>query len=46
MFVITVLGLTLWIVYGVFVKSVPIILANTVTLALVFYLISLKVKYG
>lgn len=46
MFVVTAMGLTLWIVYGVFVKSAPIILANTVTLALVCYLIFLKVKYG
>lgn len=38
-------GLTLWLVYGVFVESPPIVVANGVTLALVGVITFLKVRY-
>ncbi|OGC06468.1 hypothetical protein A2526_06035 [candidate division WOR-1 bacterium RIFOXYD2_FULL_36_8] len=39
-------GLILWLVYGILLFSLPIILANSVTLLLIGYLIYLKIKYG
>lgn len=46
MLVIFSVGLTLWSIYGVLLGEVPIIAANTVTLALVAYLLALKVRNG
>jgi len=39
-------GVTLWAVYGIFLESLPMIGANGITLALTFYLLFLKRKYG
>ena len=39
-------GIALWLVYGVRVGSIPIVLANAVTLLLNAVLIVLKVRYG
>ncbi len=39
-------GVTLWAIYGLFLASLPIIGANSVTLVLTLYLIFLKIKYG
>ena len=38
-------GLFFWLIYGLFLNSLPIILANTVTLILVLILIGMKIKY-
>lgn len=46
MYVLFSLGLILWIAYGIMLFSVPVIIANVVTLGLSLYLIYLKVKYG
>jgi MtN3 and saliva related transmembrane protein len=46
MFVLFSIGLILWIIYGINLNSVPVIVANSVTLLLSLYLIYLKVKYG
>lgn len=46
MFLLFSLGLLLWIVYGIALRSAPVIAANTVTLGLSLYLIFLKLKYG
>ena len=40
------LGVFLWLVYGVALKSSPIIVANAVTLALIVVLLVLKARYG
>ena len=45
MFVVFSIGLILWIVYGVILWSLPIILANSITLLLCAYLIILKIKF-
>ena len=45
MFVVFSIGLVLWIVYGIILKALPVILANSVTLLLCLYLIYLKLKY-
>lgn len=39
-------GVSLWLIYGIWIDSLPVILANTVTLLFQLGLISLKVKYG
>ena len=46
MYVLTSAGLLLWLIYGLFLMSLPIILANSVTLILCLYLLFLKNKYG
>ena len=46
MFVMTAAGLSLWIVYGLALRSVPVIVANIATLGLCSYMIFLKIKYG
>ena len=38
-------GLYFWLIYGLFLNSLPIILANAVTLILVLVLIGMKLKY-
>lgn len=39
-------GVLLWLVYGVFIKDVPVIIANLVTLILAVTILVLKVKYS
>lgn len=46
MFVMTAVGLILWTIYGAAMRSIPVITANLLTLALCSYLIYLKVRYG
>lgn len=46
MFLMTATGLTLWIIYGTYLFSLPIIAANSVTLVLNLYLIFLKLRYS
>jgi MtN3 and saliva related transmembrane protein len=38
-------GVCLWFVYGVFLRSAPIMLANLVTLALLIWLVVMKIRY-
>lgn len=38
-------GMLVWVVYGVLILSLPIILANAVTLILAVIILSLKVKF-
>lgn len=40
------MGVVLWLVYGLWIDSLPVILANTVTLILQLGIVSLKVKHG
>ena len=39
-------GVLLWLIYGIWIDSLPVILANVVTLLLQCGIISLKIKYG
>ncbi len=39
-------GVLLWLVYGIWIDSLPVILANAVTLLLQGGIIALKIKYG
>ncbi len=46
MVVLLLLGVFLWLVYGLMLKQSPIILANSVTLVLAITLLGLKLKYS
>ena len=45
MYAVFTLGIALWLVYGVLIDSLPVILANVVTLALTTVIIVLKIRY-
>lgn len=40
------LGIGLWLVYGIALGDLPLILSNTVTLALQLTIVGLKLRYG
>ena len=39
-------GVLLWLIYGVWIDSVPVILANAITFLLQAGIVSLKIKHG
>jgi len=39
-------GIGLWLVYGIFIHSWPVIIANAVTLALSGAVLVMKIKFG
>ncbi|MEH2076293.1 MAG: SemiSWEET transporter [Nostoc sp.] len=39
------IGLFLWLIYGIYLQSLPIILANSVTLFFNLIILWLKIKY-
>jgi MtN3 and saliva related transmembrane protein len=46
MYIIFVLGVALWLAYGIYIDSLPMILANVVTLGLAGTVLALKLRYG
>ena len=46
MFFILVIGVSLWLLYGVLKKDLPIVAANAVTLVLASAILVLKIKHG
>ncbi|HMK60433.1 MAG TPA: SemiSWEET transporter [Dissulfurispiraceae bacterium] len=46
MFLIFVVGISLWITYGVLIHSMPVIIANSVSLTLGFMVLWLKLKFN
>jgi MtN3 and saliva related transmembrane protein len=38
-------GITLWLIYGILLPSMPIIVANSATLALILPILAMKVSY-
>jgi MtN3 and saliva related transmembrane protein len=40
------IGVLLWLIYGIWIDSLPVILANAVTLLLQLGIVTLKIKYG
>ena len=40
------IGVALWLVYGIYLESWPMIAANTVTLGLASTVLALKLRYG
>ena len=45
MYVIMTVGIMLWLSYGILLKDLPIIIANTVTLIFSGIILILKIKY-
>ena len=45
MFSLLATGVSLWLVYGIMMRSAPLIFANFVTLALSLIVLGLKIKY-
>jgi MtN3 and saliva related transmembrane protein len=45
MFLLFSSGTVLWIVYGTFIKSFPVLLANSVTFILAFYILLMKIRH-
>jgi MtN3 and saliva related transmembrane protein len=46
MYIIFVIGVALWLAYGTYLDSLPMILANVVTLGLAGTVLALKLRYG
>jgi len=46
MFVMFSAGVSLWLVYGIMIGSLPVIIANTVTLGLAIAIMALKIRYS
>ncbi len=46
MYVVLVIGVACWLVYGIFLQEIPLILANGVTLMLCLIIIGMKMVYG
>ncbi len=46
MYIIFTAGITLWLAYGILLNDTPIIIANSVTLALAVTILFLKIKNG
>ena len=40
------LGITLWLAYGLLLRAWPIVLANSITLALALAILRMKLTYG
>ena len=45
MYFVFTLGIFLWLVYGIFIKNIPIIAANVITLFFTSIILALKIKY-
>jgi MtN3 and saliva related transmembrane protein len=46
MFAVLGTGVFLWIIFGLFTRSIPVILANSCTFILVLIMVILKIKYA
>lgn len=46
MYVMFVLGVTLWLVYGIVINDLPLILANIITLILSLTILIYKLRYN
>jgi MtN3 and saliva related transmembrane protein len=46
MYIIFTTGVAFWLAYGIAIDSLPMILANTVTLGLAGTILALKLRYG
>ncbi len=46
MYVLFVAGIFFWLIYGLYLDSIPVILANGITLVLSSIILALKIKHG
>ncbi|WP_297212735.1 MULTISPECIES: SemiSWEET transporter [Thermodesulfovibrio] len=45
MFIFLAVGVTLWLIYGILIKEVPVIAANFFSLLLIMAIIAMKIRY-
>jgi len=45
MYIVFTAGIFLWLLYGIFIESMPVILANAVTLTIALTILALKIRY-
>jgi MtN3 and saliva related transmembrane protein len=46
MYILFLIGVALWLIYGIARNELPIICANVATFILTLYILILKIKYG
>ncbi len=46
MYLLFTVGVVLWLVYGIMIGSTPVIVANSITLALALAILTCKVRWG
>ncbi len=46
MYVLFTTGVSLWLVYGLYINSLPIIITNAAVFVLAFIILALKLKHG
>ncbi|HEY8101376.1 MAG TPA: SemiSWEET transporter [Burkholderiaceae bacterium] len=46
MYTIFAIGVALWLVYGLLIGAWPVIIANTLTLALTLFILVMKIRFG
>jgi MtN3 and saliva related transmembrane protein len=46
MYLLFTVGVGLWLVYGIMIGSTPVIVANSITLALALAILTCKVRWG
>ncbi len=46
MYLLFTVGVVLWLVYGIMIGSTPVIVANSITLALALVILTCKVRWG
>lgn len=45
MYILFSFGVLCWLFYGILLKSIPVIVANAITLVLSIYILLMKIKY-
>ncbi|MCK5107780.1 MAG: SemiSWEET transporter [Nanoarchaeota archaeon] len=45
MYLLSTIGMSLWLIYGMIIKDLPLILANIVTVSLALTILIFKIKY-
>lgn len=46
MYLVFIAGVALWLTYGFLIASLPLILANSITLVLALYILLMKLRHG
>lgn len=46
MYLLLFTGVSLWLIYGIIIRDIPLMLANSLTAALVLAVLILKARYG
>ena len=46
MFIILIIGIFLWLIYGILSKSLPVVMSNTIAFVFCSYIVIMKIRYG